>query len=78
VPVRPAGTRDGVVEALEVAQIDASARQAALADVPITPRFGPGTWRHFHLADRYLAAGAEATEAALPALAALARPQALG
>jgi NTE family protein len=78
VPVRPAGTRDGVVEALEVAQMDASARQTALADVPITPRFGPGTWRHFHLADRYLAAGAEAAEAMLPALAALARPQALG
>jgi predicted acylesterase/phospholipase RssA len=67
--------RDTVVEALEVAQIDAAARQAALADVPITPRFGPGTWRHFHLADRYLAAGAEAAEAALIELAALAQPQ---
>ena len=74
--VRPAGAaRDGVVEALEVAQIDAAARQAGLADVPITPRFGPGTWRHFHLADRYLAAGSAAAAAALPALAALARPQ---
>jgi hypothetical protein len=74
---RPAGAtaRDGVVEALEVAQIDAAARQAGLADVPITPLFGPGTWRHFHLADRYLAAGAVAAEAALPALGTLARPQ---
>jgi len=73
---RPAGAaRDAVVEALEVAQIDGAARQAGLADVPITPRFGPGTWRHFHLADRYLAAGAEAAEAALPRLGALARPQ---
>jgi NTE family protein len=70
---RPAA-RDTVVEALEVAQIDVAARQTALADVPITPRFGPGTWRYFHLADRYLAAGAEAAEAALPRLAALARP----
>jgi NTE family protein len=72
--VRPTA-RDTVVEALEVAQIDAAARQAALADVPITPRFGPGTWRHFQLADRYLAAGAEAAEAALLRLATLARPQ---
>ena len=74
---RPAGAvaRDAVVEALEVAQIDAAARQAELADVPITPRFGPGTWRHFHLADRFLAAGSAAAEAALPCLGALARPQ---
>ena len=72
----PAGrARDTLVESLEVAQIGAAARQAALADVPITPRFGPGTWRYFHLADRYLRAGAEAAEAALPTLAALARPQ---
>lgn len=52
------------------------ADEAALADVPITPRFGPGTWRYFHLADRYLAAGEQAAEAALPRLAALARPHA--
>jgi NTE family protein len=67
--------RDTVLEALEVAQIDASARQTALANVSITPRFGPGTWRQFHLADRYLAAGAEAAAAALPVLQALARSQ---
>jgi NTE family protein len=73
--VPPGAARDAVVEALEVAQIDAAARQAELADVPITPRFGPGTWRYFHLADRYLAAGFEATEAALPRLGELARPQ---
>jgi hypothetical protein len=36
---------------------------------------GSETWRYFHLADRYLAAGAQAAEAALPRLAALARPQ---
>lgn len=72
----PAGAaRDAVVEALEVAQIDEAARQAELADVPITPRFGPGTWRYFHLADRYLAAGAEAAEAALSQLGSFARPQ---
>jgi NTE family protein len=77
-PRRPGwAARDGVVEALEVAQIDAAARQTALADVPITPRFGPGTWRHFHLADRYLAAGAEAAETALVHLGSLARPQAM-
>jgi hypothetical protein len=68
--------RDAVVEALEVAQIEVAARQTALADVPITPRFGPGTWRHFYLADRYLAAGV-AAEAALSELGLLARPQGL-
>jgi predicted acylesterase/phospholipase RssA len=69
--------RNSVVEALEVAQIEAAARQAELADVPITPLFGPGTWLHFQLADSFLAAGLEAAEAALPQLAALVRPQRL-
>lgn len=64
--------RDTLVESIELGQIGASARQTAMADAPI---FGPGTWRNFELADRYMAAGAEAMEAALPDLHALARPQ---
>jgi hypothetical protein len=42
--------------------------------VPVTPRFGPGTWRDFRHADRFLAAGEEAMEQALSGLRALARP----
>ncbi len=70
-----AAERDTVVEVLELAQLEAAAQQTGRADVPITPRFGPGTWRHFQLADFFLVAGAEAAQAALPALRALARPQ---
>ncbi len=64
-----------LLEVMDLAQLDSSERHAARADVPITPLFGPCTWRDFHLADRFLEAGREAVEAALPALQALARPQ---
>ncbi len=67
--------RDTVMEVLELAQIDASARQTARADVPVTPRFGPGSWRNMHLGPQCLDAGRVAAEAALSHLAALARPQ---
>ena len=66
--------RDPVVESLELASHAAAASQTAEAAVGVTPRFGPGTWRDFGRADRYLAAGEEAMEAALRALGALARP----
>jgi predicted acylesterase/phospholipase RssA len=49
--------RDTVIEVLELAQLDASARQTSRADVPITPVFGPGTWRHAHLGSLFFAAG---------------------
>ena len=71
---RSGHARDTVVEVLELAQIDASARQAARADVPITPQFGPATWRDMQLGPLFFAAGAEAAEAQLPRLGALARP----
>lgn len=64
---------DTLMEVLELSQLDASVRHAARADVVITPRFGPGSWRDFHLADRFLAAGRAAARAQLPALAAFAR-----
>jgi hypothetical protein len=67
--------RDTVMEVLELAQIDASARQTAHADVPVTPRFGPGSWRNMQLGPQWLEAGRVAAEEALSRLAALARPQ---
>jgi NTE family protein len=70
----PGQTRDTVVEVLELAQLDASARQTARADVPITPVFGPGTWRHMHLGSLFFAAGQEAAQAQLSVLGMLARP----
>jgi NTE family protein len=66
--------RDTVVEVLELAQLDASARQTDRADVPITPLFGPGTWRHMHLGSLFFAAGQKAAEAQLALLNKLARP----
>jgi NTE family protein len=80
-PPPPAPTRPGVrmldtlMEVMDLSQLDASVRHAALADVVVTPRFGPANWREFDQADLFLAAGRAAAEAQLPALAALARPQ---
>ena len=73
-PERAARDRDPVVESLELASSGAAAAQTAAASVPVTPRFGPGTWRDFRHADRFLAAGEEAMEQALSGLRALARP----
>jgi NTE family protein len=73
-PERATRDRDPVVESLELASFGAAAAQTAAASVPVTPRFGPGTWRDFRHADRFLAAGEEAMEQALSGLRALARP----
>jgi NTE family protein len=73
-PERAARDRDPVVESLELASFAAAAAQTAAASVPVTPRFGPGTWRDFRHADRFLAAGEEAMEQSLSGLRALARP----
>jgi predicted acylesterase/phospholipase RssA len=67
--------RDTVVEVLELTQVDASARQTARADVPVTPRFGPGSWRNMQLGPQCLEAGRVAAEGALSHLGVLARPQ---
>jgi predicted acylesterase/phospholipase RssA/CRP-like cAMP-binding protein len=64
-----------LLEVMDLSQLDTSVRHAALADVVVTPRFGPGSWRDFQLADLFLAAGREAAEAQLPLLRSLARPQ---
>lgn len=64
-----------ILEVMDLAQLDSSVRHAALADVVLTPRFGPSSWRDFDLADLFLAAGREAAENQLTSLQALARPQ---
>ncbi len=71
---RRRGPLDTMLEAMDLSQLDTSARHAALADVVVTPRFGPAEWRDFHLADLFLAAGREAAREQLPALRALAKP----
>jgi len=66
---------DTILEVMDLAQLDSSRRHAARADVALSPRFGPSTWRDFPLADLFLEAGREAAREHLPALAALAKPQ---
>jgi len=69
---------DTLLEVMDLMQLDCSTRHAARADVTITPRFGPATWRDFQLADLFLAAGRTAAQEQFPALRALARPQSCG
>jgi predicted acylesterase/phospholipase RssA len=71
---RRRGPLDTILEAMDLSQLDTSARHAALADIVVTPRFGPAEWRDFQRADSFLAAGREAAIAQLPALQALSRP----
>ncbi len=71
---RRRGPLDTMLEVMDLSQVDTSARHAALADVVVTPRFGPADWRDFQLADLFLAAGREAAITELPALRALSRP----
>lgn len=77
-PLEAKGSRvrmlDTLMEVMDLAQMDASIRHAASADVVITPRFGPASWRDFYLADRILDAGGTAAAAALGELSVLARP----
>jgi NTE family protein len=69
---------DTLLEVIDLGQIDSSTRHAVLADVVITPRFGPATWRDFHLADLFLDAGRAAAEEELSHLRRLARPPSTG
>jgi NTE family protein len=66
---------DTLLEVMDLMQLDTSVRHAETADVVITPRFGPGSWRDFHLADLFLGAGHQAAEEQLSVLKGLARPQ---
>jgi hypothetical protein len=72
---RGARTLDTLLEVMDLMQLETGIRHTALADVAITPSFGPGSWRDFHLADLFLETGRAATEEQLPALRAIARPQ---
>ncbi len=71
---RRRGVLDDLLDVMDLSQLSESVRHAELADVPITPRFGPNEWRDFHLADLFLAAGRKAAEEQLGALQSLARP----
>ena len=64
-----------ILEVMDLSQLEDSVRHAELGDVVLHPRFGPASWRDFHLADLFLAAGREAAERQMPALQALATPQ---
>jgi hypothetical protein len=65
---------DTMLEVMDLSQVDTSERHADLADVVVTPRFGPADWRDFHLADLFLAAGRTAALEQLPALQEISRP----
>jgi NTE family protein len=65
---------DTLFEVMDLSQLDTAARHAELADVVVTPRFGPADWRDFELADLFLAAGRAAALEQLPALQALCKP----
>ena len=65
---------DPVIETLIMMQMDGSIRNAAKADVVITPRFGPMSWRDFFLADLAREAGRRAAEEQLPRLLSTGKP----
>jgi NTE family protein len=71
---RRPGMLDTLLEVMDLSQLDDSIRHAALADVVVSPCFGPCDWRDFHLADLFRAAGRLAAEAELSRLRALAGP----
>jgi len=60
---------------MDLSQLESSVRHAELADVVVSPRFGPCSWQDFHLADLFLEAGRQAAEEQLPLLHSLALPQ---
>jgi NTE family protein len=65
---------DPVVETVIMLQTDTSMRNAAEADLAITPRFAPSSWRDIHLAEQFETAGREAALGQLDRLRSLARP----
>ncbi len=65
---------DTMLAVMDLSQVDTSERHAELADVVVTPRFGPADWRDFHLADLFLAAGRAAALEQLGTLRELSRP----
>ncbi len=70
----PSSPIDPVVETVIMLQTDTSIRNAAEADVIITPRFGPCSWRDIHYAPLIKQAGRRATEESLSLLRSLSQP----
>ena len=65
---------DPVVETLMMLQMDTSIRNAMQADIALTPRFPPSSWRDFSLAELFREAGREVAEAELVHFSEVARP----
>jgi NTE family protein len=65
---------DPVIETLMMLQIDASIRNAAQADIVLTPDFPPSSWRDFSLAELFREAGQAVAEAELARLSEVAKP----
>jgi NTE family protein len=74
-PARGAMMLDTMLEVMDLSQLESSIRHAELADVVVSPRFGPASWRDFHLADLFIEAGRHAAREQLALLHTLARPQ---
>ncbi len=66
---------DTLLEVMDLMQLDCGIRQASLADVVVTPCFGPSTWRDFQLADLFVCAGQKAMEKEMPTLRSRVNPQ---
>jgi NTE family protein len=73
-PARKPHHLDPVVETIIMLQTDTSMRNAAAAELTITPRFAPSSWRDIHLAKLFEAAGRDAAKGRLSGLGSLARP----
>lgn len=71
---RRRGMLDHLLEVMDLSQLAECERNAQLADVVITPRFGPGEWRDFDLADHFQDAGRVAAAEQLPLLRSQASP----
>jgi hypothetical protein len=67
-PSRPPHHLDPVIETIIMLQTDTSIRNADEADVTVTPRFGPSSWRDIHLAKLFEAAGSDGAKGQLGAL----------
>ena len=68
-------TLDPMIETLIMLPADTSVRNAAEADVVISPKFAPSSWRDIHWAGRFEAAGRREASEPLTKLHALASPQ---
>lgn len=74
-PAPPKSSRlaDPVIETLVMLQLDTSIRNAAEADLVLTPPFPPLSWRDFHVGELIEEAGRRAVQEQLPAILDLVR-----